>query len=288
MRRRSTRLVSPAVDALRQIESWPCDHAAVGVATAGEVVAEHGDPEHRFGWGSVTKLLVAYSTLVAAEEGAIDLDEPAGPEGSTVRHLLAHASGLAWDSPQPLTKPGERRIYSNTGYIVLAAHLEARTEIPFPTYLDEAVLSPLRLHATLEGDAAGGMVGCLRVMLRFGREALAPTLIAPETLAEATTVQFPGLDGVLPGFGRQSPNDWGLGFELRDAKSPHWTGSLNSPRTYGHFGSRQGTATFLWIDPERQLVGAALADVSFGPWAAEAWPALSDAVLSEGTRAAAR
>ena len=170
----------------------------------------------------------------------------------------------------------------------LRTHLEARTEIPFPTYLDEAVLSPLGLDATLEGDAAGGMVGSLRDMLRFGREALAPTLIAPETLAEATSVQFAGLEGVLPGFGRQSPNDWGLGFELRDGKSPHWTGSLNSPRTYGHFGSKPGTATFLWIDPERQLVGAALADVSFGPWAAEAWPALSDAVLSEGTRAATR
>jgi CubicO group peptidase (beta-lactamase class C family) len=273
---------------MRQIESWPCDHAAVGVATAGEVVAEHGEAEHRFGWGSVTKLLVAYATLVAAEEGAIDLDEPAGPEGSTVRHLLAHASGLAWDSPQPLTGPGERRIYSNTGYLVLAAHLEAQTEIPFPTYLDEAVLSPLGLAATLAGDAAGGMVGNLRDMLRFGREALAPTLIAPETLAEATTVQFPGLDGVLPGFGRQSPNDWGLGFELRDAKSPHWTGSLNSPRTYGHFGSKPGTATFLWIDPERQLVCAALADISFGEWAVAAWPALADAVLSEGTRAATR
>ena len=284
MRRRSTRLVSPAVDALRQIESWPCEHAAVGVATAGEVVAEHGDAEQRFGWGSVTKLLVAYATLVAAEEGAVDLDEAAGPEGSTVRHLLAHASGLGWDSPQPLAKPGERRIYSNTGYLVLAAHLEERTEIPFPTYLDEAVLAPLGLATTLAGDAAGGMVGNLRDMLRFGREALAPMLIARETLAEATTVQFRGLDGVLPGFGRQSPNDWGLGFELRDAKSPHWTGSLNSPRTHGHFGSKPGTATFLWIDPEQQLVGAALADVSFGAWAVEAWPALSDAILEPLTR----
>ena len=286
MRRRSTRLVSRALEALRQIESWPADHNAAGVATAGAVVAEHGDAEHRFGWGSVTKLLVAYATLIAAEEGAIDLDEPAGPKGSTVRHLLAHASGLAWDSPQPLSRPGERRIYSNTGYVVLAGHLETRTEIPFPTYLHEAVLSPLALDATLEGDAAGGMVGNLRDMLRFGREALAPTLIASETLAEATAVQFPGLDGVLPGFGRQTPNDWGLGFELRDAKSPHWTGSQNSPRTYGHFGSRPGTATFLWIDPAAQLVCAALADVSFGPWAAEAWPALAAAVLSERTRAA--
>lgn len=274
------------MEALRQIEGWPAEHTAAGIASDEHILARHGPTTHRFGWGSVTKLLVAYATFVAAEEGSVDLDEPAGPEGATVRHLLAHASGLAFDDPQRLSAPGERRIYSNSGYIALAAHVEARTEIPFPTYLAEAVLAPLGLDATLEGDAAGGMVGTLEDMLTFGREALAPTVIAPETLAEATTVQFPGLDGVLPGFGRQRPNDWGLGFELRNGKSPHWTGSLNSPRTYGHFGSKPGSATFLWIDPERPLVCAGLADESFGPWAAEAWPALSDAILSERSRAA--
>ena len=281
MRRRSKGLVSPAVEALRQIESWPAKHAAAGVATAAGIVAVHGDVDHRLGWGSVTKLLVAYATLIAAEEGALDLDEPAGPEGSTVRHLLAHASGLAWDSPKPLGRPGERRIYSNTGYLALAEHVADRTEMAFAEYLRAGVLDPLGLDATLDGDAAGGIVGTLGDMLAFGREALAPTLLAAETLAEATTVQFPGLDGVLPGFGRQTPNDWGLGFELRDGKSPHWTGTRNSARTYGHFGSKPGTATFLWIDPERQLVAAAVADVSFGEWAATAWPALSDALLEE-------
>ena len=269
------------MEALRQIDAWPAEHAAVGVATAEGVVAEHGDTRHRLGWGSVTKLLVAYATLIAAEEGSLDLDEPAGPAGSTVRHLLAHASGLAWDSPAPLGKPGERRIYSNTGYLALADRVAARTEMAFADYLRAGVLEPLGLEATLEGDAAGGIVGTLADMLAFGREALAPTLVAPETLAEATSVQFPGLDGVLPGFGRQTPNDWGLGFELRDGKSPHWTGERNSSRTYGHFGSKPGTATFLWIDPERRLVAAGLADVSFGEWAARAWPALSDALLEE-------
>ena len=269
------------MEALRQIESWPAQHAAAGVATASGVLARHGDVEHRLGWGSVTKLLVAYATLIAAEEGALDLDEPAGPDGSTVRHLLAHASGHAWDSPNPLGRPGERRIYSNTGYLALAEHVAARTEMAFADYLRAGVLEPLGLDATLEGDVAGGIVGTLGDMLAFGREALAPTLLAPETLAEAATVQFSGLDGVLPGFGRQTPNDCGLGFELRDGKSPHWTGSLNSARTYGHFGSKPGTATFLWIDPERRLVAAAVADVSFGDWARAAWPALADALLEE-------
>jgi CubicO group peptidase (beta-lactamase class C family) len=96
-------------------------------------------------------------------------------------------------------------------------------------------------------------------------------------LGQATAVAFPGLDGVLPGFGRQTPNDWGLGLELRDAKSPHWTGSRNSPRTFGHFG-RSGT--FLWVDPDAGLACACVTDRDFGPWAAGAWPTLSDAVLA--------
>ena len=152
--------------------------------------------------------------------------------------------------------------------------------MPFEEYLRAAVVEPLGLRAELRGSPAGGMVGSLDDVLRFGRELLAPTLVAGETLAEATTVQFPGLVGVLPGFGRMEPNDWGLGFELKDAKSPHWTGSRNSPRTFGHFGSTEGTATFLWVDPDARLACAALADVSFGDWAKEAWPRLSDAVLA--------
>src|SRR5205823_4513514 len=83
------------------------------------------------------------------------------------------------------------------------------------------------------------------------------------TLDEATTVQFPGLDGVLPGFGRQEPNDWGLTFELRDDKSPHWTGSSNSPRTFGHFGQ---SGTFLWVDPELGSACGVLTDKDCGEW----------------------
>ena len=89
---------------------------------------------------------------------------------------------------------------------------------------------------------------------------------------------FPGLRGVLTGFGRQDPLDWGLGFELRDAKSPHWTGSRNSPSTFGHFG---GSGSFLWVDPEAGLACAVLSGREFDAWARDAWPAFSDAVLAE-------
>jgi CubicO group peptidase (beta-lactamase class C family) len=120
--------------------------------------------------------------------------------------------------------------------------------------------------------------GTLADALRLGGELLRPTLIAPETLQEAVSVQFPGLAGVLPGFGRWDPNDWGLGFELKDGKRPHWTGERNSPRTFGHFG---GSGTFLWVDPTVDLACAVLTDRAFGDWALEAWPALSDAVLAD-------
>ena len=112
--------------------------------------------------------------------------------------------------------------------------------------------------------------------MRLGKELMEPTLVSASTVAAATSVWIEDLPGVLPGFGHQEHNDWGLGVEIRDAKTPHWTGRLNSPGTFGHFG-RSGS--FLWVDPTRGVLLASLAGQDFGPWAATAWPALSDAVL---------
>jgi CubicO group peptidase (beta-lactamase class C family) len=149
--------------------------------------------------------------------------------------------------------------------------------MPFAEYATEAVLVPLGMTSSTMGRTGGyGAKATIGDLARLGAELLRPTLVSPATLAAAVTVAFPGLDGVLPGFGRQRPNDWGLGFELRDGKSPHWTGKRNSARTFGHFG-RSGT--FLWVDPEVGLACACLTDRDFGTWAAEAWPRLSDAVL---------
>ena len=245
-------LASRVVEALRQIESWPVEHAAAGVATAEAVVGEHGDTRHSFGCGSVTKLLVAYAALVAAEEGTIDLDEPAGPEGSTVRHLLAHASGLAWDSPVPIGRPGERRIYSNAGFAALAAHLEARADMPFADVPARGRARALWLDATFDGDAAAGLGGRSPTSSASDGSYSRRRSSRPRRSPRRRPSSFRVSTVCCPASARQTPNDWGLGFELRDAKSPHWTGSLNSPATFGHFGSKPGAATFLWIDPERR------------------------------------
>lgn len=249
------------------------------VLDAGGRVGVRGDATLAGAWASVTKLATTLAVLVAVEEETLDLDEPAGPPGATIRHLLAHASGLAFATDAVLDRPGRRRIYSNRAFELLGALITDRTAMPFASYLAEGVLAPLGMTATrLVGSPAAGLVGPLDDLARLAGELLAPTLVSATTFHAATTVAFPGLAGILPGFGRQDPLDWGLGFEVRGTKSPHWTGRRNSPATFGHFG-RSGS--FVWVDPAAGLACAALTGRDFAPWMRDAWPALADAVLAE-------
>lgn len=265
---------------LSRIESWPSPHAASAVVAAdGAVLGSHGDADRRFPLASVTKLLSAYAFLVAVEEGALELDTPAGPEGSTVKHLLAHTSGYDFAERTVRFAPGARRQYSNVGFEVLAETLEKATEIAFADYLDEAVLQPLGMVATsLDGSAAADGTSTLNDLVIFAVELQSPTLLDVQTHSQATHVVFPDLPGILPGYGRQKDNTWGLGFEIRSVKSPHWTGTMNSPGTYGHFGQ---SGTFLWVDPALDAACVTLTDKDFGPWAVEAWTPFNDAVVNE-------
>jgi CubicO group peptidase (beta-lactamase class C family) len=265
------------VGALDLVAQWPVDNVAVAVVAPQGIVASRGNIDRPYPLASVTKLFTAYATLVAVEEGSVELDQPAGP--ATVRHLLSHASGLAPEQRRPLAEPGRRRIYSNAGFEVLGDHLAEVTGFAASHYVTEAVFEALAMETTtLDGSPAKAAIGTAADLAKFATELLKPRLLAPSTLDEARSIQFPGLDGVLPGFGRQAPNDWGLGFELRSNKHPHWTGAENSPATFGHFG-RSGT--FVWVDPARALALVCLTGRLFDQWAADAWPELSDAVLEE-------
>lgn len=268
------------MDSVRSVQQWPVDTVAVVVVDdTGAVVGSHGPQDRLFRLASVTKLLSAYAVLMAVEEGAVEWDQPAGPVGATVRHLIAHTSGLAFDTAQVVAAPGTRRIYSNTGFAMLADAVQTASGIRFADYLAEGVFGPLGMTASrLDGPAAYGAVSSCADLARFAAELQAPALLAPQTLAEATRVAFPGLDGVLPGYGMQRPCDWGLGFEVRGNKSPHWTGSHSSPETFGHYG-RSGT--FLWVDPKAGAACVALTDRDVGQWAKDTWPAFTDSVLAE-------
>lgn len=264
--------------ALTQVEGWGAEHAAVSVIDPSGVRASHGDRRRIYRWASVTKPVTTVAALVAVERKLLDLDEPAGPPGSTVRHLLAHASGLPFEGHSAIGAPGARRIYSNPGFDLVGELIAERTGQPFEVVLRSWVLEPLAMtQTTVTGRPSEGLRGPLVDLERFVGELFEPTLVRPETLGLATRVVFPGLVGVVPGIGRFDPCDWGLGFELRDGKSPHWTGTGNSPATFGHFG---GAGTFFWVDPDAGLAVAALTDRGFDAWALQAWPALGDAVLA--------
>jgi CubicO group peptidase (beta-lactamase class C family) len=260
--------------------SWPVRGAAGWVTSGGPATAV-GPATEPFAWASVTKVVTSMAVWLAVEEGAVDWDDAVGPPGATLAHLLAHASGLATDRDEALAPPGRRRIYSNRGIELAAEHLGRQTGISFDDYVAEGVLIPLGLtNTTWAGSPASGASGPLTDLLLIAAELMQPTLLSRDTVERATGVAFPGLSGVLPGFGPQVNNDWGLGVEIRDAKHPHWTGTLNSPRTFGHFGQ---AGAFLWVDPVYGMAAASVADRPFGPWAAQAWPDLADAILKTAT-----
>jgi CubicO group peptidase (beta-lactamase class C family) len=276
---------------LAAIDAWPGEHRAAGWRHVDGRTGAHGEVDHPFALASVTKLLTATAVLVAVQEEIVGLDEPAGPPGATVRLLLAHASGLPFEGTTPIAPPGERRIYGSAAFEVLGALVEERAAMPFRDYVHEAVCAPLGLTATrLDGSPGHGAVSTVTDLLRFMAELQVPgRVLAPEVLAEAITPQLPALAGVLPGFGRQDPNPWGLGFELHGHKQPHWMPPEASPEAFGHFGQ---SGTFLWVDPRAQVGCVALTDASFGPWAWAEWPlfaasllrnAVNGYVLPEGT-----
>jgi CubicO group peptidase (beta-lactamase class C family) len=264
------------VKAFEHFVDWPCETLAAGVLAPDGSVHTHGDVDHRFPLASVTKILTAMAIHLAVEERTLALADVHDDDGATLADLLGHASGIAADGER-LDHPGRRRIYSNAGYERAANALALAAEMPFGDYLTEGVFEPLDIPSTkLVGSAAHGAESTVGDLLSFLRGFRG--LLAPSTIETMTTPYLPELIGVLPGYGRQTPNTWGLGPEIRGRKSPHWTGSLNSAATWGHFGA---AGTFVWVDPVAATSMIVLTDRDFGEWAIPRWPSVSDAVLTE-------
>jgi D-alanyl-D-alanine carboxypeptidase len=149
-------------------------HRAYGMAdrTAGRPV----DLDTRFDIGSLDKLFTSVAILRLAEAAMVDLDAPVGRylerldaevlERVTVRHLLQHTGGLGDYLGHPefrgnpgrfrttddfldlvrgetlLFEPGTDGRYSNSGFVVLGAIIEAVTERPYHEVVREMVLEP--------------------------------------------------------------------------------------------------------------------------------------------------
>jgi CubicO group peptidase (beta-lactamase class C family) len=224
-------------------------------------------------------------------------------------------AGLRWQEP-PGYPPGTQRWYSNAGYVQAAKLLEGASGMSCPAYLHEALFAPLGLDASLgldEAEAAraarvwqpgrygegelfnserfradappqagafatarayGGFVSCLLAHGAAGGRAL----LAPETVEEMLSPQFGPLPGGVGGVGEWPNLCWGLGFDVRGRREPHWAGPSLSERTASHFGA---SGTLAWLDPERGLGLVALANRgTYSGWWREPWAALGSAVTA--------
>lgn len=261
---------------LAPFADFPAPNVAAALIT-GDHVDTIGDASRVFELASVTKLLATYGVLIACEEEVFTLDSPCGP--ATVRHLLSHAAGVGFKQGDATREPEQRRIYSSYGFELLAQEVFERSGIRFEDYLREAVFEPLGMaDTTLWGSAGHEARSTVNDLVAFARELVDPTLVHPNTLAEAFRVQFPHLDGVVPGYGMQKPCPWGLGFEVKGQKQPHWTGDTMPASTVGHFGQ---SGTFFWLVPERGVAAVMLSDQPFGAWAKPLWAQTNDELWAQ-------
>jgi D-alanyl-D-alanine carboxypeptidase len=129
--------------------------------------------------GSISKSFVALSLLQLRDEGKLDLQAPVRhylpwlaaqtDYGEIlVHHLLTHSSGMPEDEPvfprdperrpRQAYAPGSKFHYSNWGYGVLGALVEALDGRPWPLAVKARILEPLGMRNTapaINGDSRG-------------------------------------------------------------------------------------------------------------------------------------
>lgn len=141
-----------------------------------------------FNIGSISKMFTAWGIMKLAEEGKLDLEEPASNYISswklplsefdeskvTIRNLLQHTAGLSvhgyngYEKKEALTSTKESLLgstreeeqvqltmqpetkwqYSGGGYTLLQLIIEELTGKSFAVYMDEAVFKPLKMKHT--------------------------------------------------------------------------------------------------------------------------------------------
>lgn len=136
---------------------------------------------------SVSKSFAAMSVLMLKEKGILDLNDPVKKhipefpfENVTIRHLLQHTSGLPnymyfvdqyWRPDSTITNqevlqllidknaqltftPGQRHIYSNTGYAMLALLVGRVSGMPYHKFLRRYIFDPLEMDHTFAWNRA--------------------------------------------------------------------------------------------------------------------------------------
>lgn len=261
-------LPAAVAEALRAFE-FP---VALAIVDADGSTRAGGNTQSIYPWMSVTKLLTARIVLEAVDAGKLDLDDEVA-DGVTVEEALAHAGGLGPDGER-ICAPRTRRIYSNAGYERLG---EAASSVLGRPIADLLTGYMVELGALVDytTSPAWGLSGDLSSLARLTRELAWPTRIDRGLDAVATRPAWPGLPGVLPGYGRHDDNLWGLGPEIKGEKRPHWMGVDQSASAFGHFGQ---SGSFVWIDRSIGRAACFLGAEPFGETHRRLWPGLNGLV----------
>ncbi|WIK64466.1 serine hydrolase domain-containing protein [Gleimia hominis] len=260
-------------------EVQPPFDCAIGCMQKSGAQMVFGDETKVFDYMSVTKVFAAIGVLVAVERGHLELGTPVEVAGETVtiKHLLAHASGVAFDKNERQAEPETRRIYSNFGFERMANAVEEHVGTAFNDWLETEVLEPLGMVETsITGSCAYSGTGSLRDLMALANELLEPTLISTDLHDQMLTETYPGIRGITPGYGSYRDNAWGLGVEIKKDKQRTWFPPQASENAFGHFGQ---SGSFIWVDPARGAAGAFLGDEPFGKWHQQHWQQLGDYLL---------
>lgn len=259
-----------------QLTAWPGEPALVGLRLEGREIHEvfrTGPVGAQRSWASVSKTIAGIQFAQEWEKNHDVGQSPAGPEGSTLAHLLSHSSGLGFEEDAPRSAVGTRRVYSNIG-IDQAVATMSRVD-PSGDWAAK-IFSPLNIVAHLAGRPSSGVVGTCQDLAVLAGEWLLPSLMSSAARAEVTKVFLPELSGVVPGYGRFDPCPWGLGVEIRGQKE-HWMGDWPA-ESFGHFGQ---SGSLLLANLDEGIAVVATSSVDFGPWAKDYWPQLISAIRQE-------
>lgn len=264
-----------------------------------------------FRLGSITKQFTAAAILLLAERGELVLSDPIASflpdyptQGHTItlHHLLTHTSGVHSYTAIPgymedgriradLTTeelvdvfddwpmdfaPGEKWSYSNSGYVLLGAVIEAVADVPYCEFLRRELFDPLGLEHTHCGEdhlvagrvegytkrnggwnhapwlsmtqphAAGALLSSVDDLARWNAAFFSGELLAPESTAKM-------IEPVELNDGETSPYGYGLGVDT-------WRGEPQISHGGGIFGFATNA---LWL-PESKVYVAVLSNLDSG------------------------
>ena len=194
---------------------------------ANATIATHGDARRAVLLASVSKPVSAPRDARRRRGRGRRPGRAGRPPGSTVRHLLAHASGLPFKGLVPIAPPGRRRIYSNEGFAVLGEHVGARAEMPFSRLRARGGLRAARPRARPRRASGGGNARLSRRRSRLRpRAARAAARRARDARRDGRRA-VPGARRRAPRFRALQPN--GLGPRGRARHPSSVTGRARSP-----------------------------------------------------------